>query len=77
MSDELLSYLARHPQAADSLDGILQWWRPRQRYETERGRIEEALEKLVQGNRIVKHRLIDGTTVYALRRPEAGDDEAP
>jgi hypothetical protein len=36
---ELLAYLSRHPNAADTLEGIMNWWLPRQRYETERRRI--------------------------------------
>jgi hypothetical protein len=68
VTEEVLSYLDRHPDAADSLDGIVQWWLPRQRYEIERERIEAVLEVLVKKGLLVKSRLVDGTVVYARRR---------
>src|SRR5437016_2658461 len=46
VAEEILSYLRNHPNAADTLEGILKWWLPRQRYETEQQRIEQALEYL-------------------------------
>ena len=62
---ELLAYLSRHPNAADTLEGIMNWWLPRQRYETERPRIESTLDQLVAQGLVVRHRLPDGVTVYA------------
>jgi hypothetical protein len=70
VTEEVLLYLDRHPGAADSLEGIVQWWLPQQRYETERERIEAAVEVLVQKGLLVKRRLVDGTVVYARRRNE-------
>jgi hypothetical protein len=70
VTEEVLSYLDRHPGAADSLEGIVQWWLPQQRYETERERIGAALEVLVQKGLLVKRRLVDGTVVYGRRRNE-------
>jgi hypothetical protein len=32
LSEEILSYLGAHPQAADTVDGIVGWWLPRQRH---------------------------------------------
>jgi len=30
ISDAILEYLAEHPRAADTLDGIAEWWMARQ-----------------------------------------------
>lgn len=63
----LLAYLRGHPRAADTLDGIVDWWLPRQRYETARLRIESALERLVAEGTLRRDILQDGAVLYALR----------
>lgn len=63
----LLSYLRGHPQAADTLDGIVEWWLPLQRYETARLRIERTLERLVADGTLRRDQLHDGAVLYALR----------
>ena len=45
---EILEYLKAHPFAADTVDGILQWWLPLQRYETAKEVIQTALEDLIK-----------------------------
>jgi hypothetical protein len=63
----LLTYLRGHPQAADTLDGIVEWWLPLQRYETARLRIERTLEKLVADGTLRRDLLQDGAVLYAFR----------
>lgn len=62
----VLAYLDRHPGAADTLDGIAQWWLPRQRYVTARARIAVVLTRLVAAGVLQQRRLPDGTALYAL-----------
>ncbi len=57
LSDEILCYLRAHPQAADTVDGIVGWWLPRQRYDEAVDRVQHALDKLVASG--------DGTVLYA------------
>lgn len=64
----VLAYLDRHPDAADTLDGIVSWWLPQQRYVTERDRIERALGGLVERGELRRDRLPDGAVLYALNR---------
>jgi hypothetical protein len=45
---EIVDYFQKHPSATDSLEGIVNWWLPRQRYETARGVIQQALDDLVK-----------------------------
>ncbi len=45
---EIVEYFRCHPAAADSLDGIVDWWLPQQRYETARAAIQQALDDLVR-----------------------------
>jgi hypothetical protein len=66
----VLAYLAQHPDAADTLDGIVSWWLPQQRYETERRRIERALGHLVECGQLRCDRLPGGAALYALKRTD-------
>jgi len=63
----ILAYLGAHPHAADTLDGILSWWLPRQRYVSARERIEVSLSRLVHRGVLRRDRLPDGSDLYALR----------
>ena len=73
METAVVAYLREHRDAADTLDGIVQWWLPRQRYETQRTRIEQALQQLVAAGVLNCERLPHGETLYALRT----NDELP
>ena len=65
----VLAYLREHPGAADTLEGIVEWWLPLQRYEIERARIREALADLVARGALRQERLPGGESLYALSRP--------
>lgn len=60
----VLSYLDRHPNAADTLDGIANWWLPQQRYITAQVRIQAVLQKLVSRGVLQLRRLPDGAALY-------------
>ena len=64
----VLAYLHQHPEAADTLDGIVLWWLPRQRYETARERIGRVLDDLVARGELRCERLPGGVALYGLRR---------
>ncbi|MEO7052027.1 MAG: hypothetical protein ABI128_10215 [Rhodanobacter sp.] len=64
----VLAYLDGHPQAADTLQGIVNWWLPRQRYERERQRIEQALGTLVIQGKLHRSALPGGDVLYARRK---------
>ncbi|MEI2455302.1 hypothetical protein ABU614_17960 [Lysobacter firmicutimachus] len=75
VEDAVLAYLAQHPDAADTLDGIVSWWLPQQRYETQRHRIEQALKQLIERGQLRCDRLPGGAVLYALSR--AGPPQQP
>lgn len=62
----LLAYLQRHPQAADTLRGIANWWLPLQRYENGRQQVERALTDLVAAGLLRGESLPDGEMLYTL-----------
>lgn len=63
----VLAYLHRHPAAADTLEGILRWWLPLQRFEAEREHVAAVLQALVRCGALRREVLPDGRELYALR----------
>lgn len=64
----VLAYLHCHPQAADTLRGIVNWWLPQQRYEDGCRRVEKVLSGLVAKGLLHCNRLPDGEVLYALNK---------
>lgn len=64
----VLAYLHSHPQAADTLRGIVNWWLPRQRYEVSCLHIGHVLDRLVAEGLLHRDELPDGEVLYALNR---------
>lgn len=64
---EIVEYLRSHPAAVDSLDGIVGWWLPLQRYERARESIQHALDDLVRQG-IVDELVRGDTRLYRLAR---------
>jgi hypothetical protein len=60
---EIKRYLAGHPNAADSLDGVLGWWLTRQRVEDAAVNVRLALEWLVEQGHAEKRELA-GQVIY-------------
>jgi hypothetical protein len=67
LSDEILRYLRAHPQAADTVDGIVEWWLPRQRYDETVDQVQLVLDELVARGLVDQITLVDGTVLYADR----------
>jgi len=61
---EIARYLAEHPDAADTLDGIRSWWLTRQRYEDATVLVQRAVDLLVREGVVVGRRIPDGNIVY-------------
>ncbi len=64
---EIIEYLQAHPAAADTVDGILDWWIPIQRYENAKKEIQQALLDLVQQRLIEEVVLSNGIRLYRLQ----------
>src|SRR2546428_5521867 len=60
----ILDYLARHPEAQDTLEGIVEWWLLEQRIVWAIADVKMALQKLVAAELVLKRRSADGTIHY-------------
>lgn len=68
VAGEIRRYLAQHPDAADTVDGVLQWWLPAASASVSREIVEHALDTLVARGEIVRRIHADGTVIYARQR---------
>jgi hypothetical protein len=48
MSEAIRSYLAEHPAAMDTLEGIASWWLMRQQIRSDVERLDRVLHRLVE-----------------------------
>jgi hypothetical protein len=65
LADEVERYLAVHPTAADTAQGILRWWLPRGHADASADQLKRALDLLVGRGAIVERRMADGRSIYA------------
>ena len=68
VAGEIRRYLDAHPDAADTVDGVLQWWLPAASAAVSREIVEHALDTLVAKGDIVRRTHADGTVIYARPR---------
>jgi hypothetical protein len=64
VAGEILSYLANHPQASDTLEGIVDWWLLRQKIEYQTKVVRDALADLVEKGFLVKEVTKDSRIRY-------------
>ena len=62
---EISRYLAAHPDAADTAEGIQRWWLLRQRQEDCTIELLKALDRMLEQRLVTKKTLGDGTVVYS------------
>ena len=65
---DILTYLADHPEASDTIDGIAQWWLLEQRIRQEIPAIEKALTELVAKGFVLEQRGSNGRNHYRINR---------
>jgi hypothetical protein len=63
-ANEIQRYLESHPNAADTAEGIAEWWLLRQRFEDSVVLVQEALDYLVAESAVARKKNLDGEQVY-------------
>ena len=64
LAETILRYVASCPNACDTLDGICDWWIPRQRYIDAKNEVLAALELLKVRGQIESRSRADGQILY-------------
>lgn len=68
VADEIIRYLGAHDNAADTLEGVAQWWISRQRIQESKEQVQKALDFLCKEGLVKVTPVIDGKTVYSLNK---------
>ncbi len=76
VADRLIAYLREHPRAADTLEGIHQWWLASPSPGVTPQITQRALDLLEAEGRIERHAFIR-CTVWRLRVTHGGSDGNP
>ena len=61
---EILMYLAEHPNAQDTLEGIVEWWLLEQEIKRWTAQVKEALAELVAKGLVLEHKGKDARIRY-------------
>lgn len=61
---QIIAYLTEHPKAADSLEGVVQWWLGMSHDECVKEDVKSALSVMEQRGIIKKRILADGKDIY-------------
>jgi hypothetical protein len=67
LSQQILSYLEKHPDAGDTLEGIVTWWLDHERIEQVVVEVSEALRYLVRKGAVRERKFRNGATIYKIK----------
>lgn len=68
IAHEILAYLAEHPEANDTLEGITEWWLLERKIRYQAKLVKEALTELLENGLILQHRNGDSQVHYQTNR---------
>lgn len=68
LSQKILNYLKKHPQAGDTLEGIATWWLAQQRIEEIVDEVADALDVLIKKGRVQALESQSGVTIYKVKK---------
>ena len=68
ISYDILAYMAEHPDAQDTTEGIVEWWLSERLTKPKVAGVEEALTELVTLGLILARRSEDARTYYKANR---------
>ncbi len=56
ISHEILDYLVEHPEARDTLEGIVEWWLLERKIKRQKDQVKKALSDLVAKGLVLEHK---------------------
>ena len=68
IGNEILAYLIEHPEAQDTLDGIVEWWLLERQIKFQTARVKEALSELVAKRLILEKKGSNSRTHYRINQ---------
>lgn len=68
LRDEILEYLIAHPNAQDTVKGIVTWWFLQRAIKPRTASVEKVLKKLVEDGLVIARKGSDSQTRYKMNR---------
>ena len=68
ISHEILAYLVEHPEARDTLEGIVEWWLLERRIKRQKDQVKKALSELVARGLVLEHKGGNSQTQYRINQ---------
>ncbi len=68
ISKDILSYLARHPNAQDTIEGIVEWWLLEQRILRQTAQVRKGLAGLIEAGLVIERKGRGGRSHYRVNR---------
>ncbi len=68
ISHEILAYLVEHPEARDTLEGILEWWLLERKIKRQKNQVKEALTELVAEGLVLEHKGRNSQSQYSINQ---------
>ena len=65
---KILTYLVDHPDAQDTLDGIVHWWLSEQEIKHEIGEVSEIVSELVKNELLLAHKSMNSRVHYRINK---------
>lgn len=76
ISNSILAYLIEHPDARDTLEGILQWWLLHRSIKYQISRVQEVLNELVEKGYLIENIGNDSCISYQINKNKNKDFSA-
>jgi hypothetical protein len=73
ISHEILAYLVEHPEAQDTVEGIVEWWLLERQIKFQTAKVKEVLSELVAKGLIIEHKGLNSRTRYRVNRSKHGE----
>lgn len=68
MAYDILAYLSEHPDAQDTLQGIVEWWLLEQEIKSRISQVERALAELIDKGFVLESKRGESETRYRINR---------
>ena len=68
IGNEILAYLVDHPNAQDTLEGIVNWWLLERAIKFQEAQVKKALAELVAKGLIIEHKEMDSQINYRINQ---------
>ena len=68
IDNEILAYLADHPNAQDTLEGIVDWWLLERAIKFQEAQVKKSLADLVAKGLVIEHKGMDSQTNYRINQ---------